>query len=489
MQTNTSTPKIFISYSWTVGIRVLELAERLVANGVDVVIDKWELKEGQDKYAFMEQAVNNPEITRVLIICDKTYAGKANNRTGGVGDETVIISPEIYGNVAQEKIIPVVFETDENNKPHLPAYIKSRIYFDLSNEDTYETEYEKLLRNLHGKPEHKKPRLGKAPEWLNEEDISLSAVRDLIKQLKGHSGGDSSKADFLVRRAIDEFAQALKSIGFPLDKPLDADLLFKRIDATKPLRDYFIDYVEVLVSKDLPVGDILPDHFEKLYNGVVNARDLSQWYPDNLEFYYFFIWESFICAISVLLYYEKYEAINRIITRTYFLNSDPKLHTEDASTLVSFFHFFPIIEKVCKPKHGDPHLFTLAGDIVVRRERKPIITKESLVEADLVLYQVSYALFETEAWKWFPSLYVYRSGFQPQKIWARLLSKRYCEKLFPLFGVASLEKLKEKVGKCVYDNIYKHGNVNYGHYISGNARYAAPNILTSIKLEEVGSLN
>jgi hypothetical protein len=37
-----------------------------------------------DKYVFMEQSVNNPEVDKVLIICDKTYANKANNREGGV---------------------------------------------------------------------------------------------------------------------------------------------------------------------------------------------------------------------------------------------------------------------------------------------------------------------------------------------------------------------------------------------------------------------
>jgi len=254
---NATTPKIFISYSWAVGDRVLELAERLVStgNGVDVVLDKWDLKEGQDKYTFMEQAVNNPEITRVLIICDKTYAEKADNRTGGAGDETVIISSEIYGNALQEKFVPVVFEKDENNKPYLPAYIKSRIYFDLSNDDIYEAEYEKLLRNLYGKPEYKKPKLGKPPEWLNnEEEVSFSAIRDLIKQVKGYNGGNMSKADFLTRRAVDEFTQALKSLGLPLDKPFDMDLYMKQIDVAKPLRDYFIDYVEALISKDLPVG-------------------------------------------------------------------------------------------------------------------------------------------------------------------------------------------------------------------------------------------
>ena len=74
------------------------MAQRLVSHGVDVVLDKWDLKEGQDKYAFMERCVNDTEITKVLIVCDKVYAQKANDRTGGVGDETVIISSEIYGN-------------------------------------------------------------------------------------------------------------------------------------------------------------------------------------------------------------------------------------------------------------------------------------------------------------------------------------------------------------------------------------------------------
>ena len=45
-------PKVFISYCWTSPTHedwVINFAERLVANGVDIVIDKWDLKEGQDK--------------------------------------------------------------------------------------------------------------------------------------------------------------------------------------------------------------------------------------------------------------------------------------------------------------------------------------------------------------------------------------------------------------------------------------------------------
>ena len=45
-------PKIFISYSWSRDALVLDLANRLVSHGVDVVLDKWDLKEGNDKYEF-----------------------------------------------------------------------------------------------------------------------------------------------------------------------------------------------------------------------------------------------------------------------------------------------------------------------------------------------------------------------------------------------------------------------------------------------------
>lgn len=166
--------KVFISYSWKVQAQVVELANRLIANGINVIVDVYDLKEGQDKYVFMEQSVSDETIDRVLIICDKSYTEKANSRDGGVGDETVIITPEVYGNAKQEKFIPVIFENDEDGVAYCPTYLKSRIYFDLSTEDEkYEVEYEKLLRNIYEKPRLRKPALGTKPEWLEQDNVDL----------------------------------------------------------------------------------------------------------------------------------------------------------------------------------------------------------------------------------------------------------------------------------------------------------------------------
>ncbi len=89
---------VFISYSWTPEQHrqwVLELAKRLVSHGIDVILDVWHLKPGQDKYVFMERMVTDPQVKRVLIICNRSYQEKADGRTGGVGTESQIISPEV----------------------------------------------------------------------------------------------------------------------------------------------------------------------------------------------------------------------------------------------------------------------------------------------------------------------------------------------------------------------------------------------------------
>lgn len=55
----------------------------------------------------MESMVNDKTISKV-IISDRGYVEKANNRKGDVGTETQIISPEIYSSSEQTKFVVVV---------------------------------------------------------------------------------------------------------------------------------------------------------------------------------------------------------------------------------------------------------------------------------------------------------------------------------------------------------------------------------------------
>jgi hypothetical protein len=174
-------PKLFISYSWSGSEHVewvIEFATELRAAGVDVVLDKWDLREGNEAHAFMERMVGDKAITKVVLICDSSYAEKANIRAGGVGTEAQIITPEIYAKSEQNKIVAVVRERDGNNKPFLPIYYGSRIYIDLSDESTYAENFDQLLRWVYDKPIYVKPDLGTMPAYLAEspEKIHISAT-------------------------------------------------------------------------------------------------------------------------------------------------------------------------------------------------------------------------------------------------------------------------------------------------------------------------
>lgn len=57
---------------------------------------------GSDRFIFMEKSVN--ESDKVLILCNKVYKEKADNRCGGAGQETMIIAPEVYEKKCTRKI-------------------------------------------------------------------------------------------------------------------------------------------------------------------------------------------------------------------------------------------------------------------------------------------------------------------------------------------------------------------------------------------------
>ena len=118
-------PKVFISYSWSSSEHeewVLNFAIALRENGVDVILDKWDLKEGHDAIAFMEKMVTDSDVKKVIMVCDKEYAEKADKRTGGVGTEAQILSPKIYKKVDQDKFVAVIAECDERGEPYVPTY-------------------------------------------------------------------------------------------------------------------------------------------------------------------------------------------------------------------------------------------------------------------------------------------------------------------------------------------------------------------------------
>ena len=204
-------PKVFISYSWTDEehiSNVLEFATYLMNNHVEVILDEWDAPEGIDLNHFMEENVRSEDIDFVLIISDKEYARKADERTGGVGTETQIISKRVYEDVNQTKFIPIVWQNDNNGKPYLPDYLSSRKYFDLTPKNRYSNS-KKVLRRLHNLPENPKPKLGDFPEELLETKKYYPTLKEYIETFDEKVEKNPKSINFSSRNFFKNFLRGL----------------------------------------------------------------------------------------------------------------------------------------------------------------------------------------------------------------------------------------------------------------------------------------
>lgn len=155
-------PRIFISYSHDSQAHkdwVLKLATRLVANGIDVVLDQWDLTLGSDLPRFMESGLTSVE--RVIAICSDNYTQKANAGQGGVGYEKMILTAQLMEQITGDRIVPVI--RDNSSQTPLPIFLGARVFVDFRDDLMYESKYAELLRDLHGQQIKPRPPLGNNP--------------------------------------------------------------------------------------------------------------------------------------------------------------------------------------------------------------------------------------------------------------------------------------------------------------------------------------
>lgn len=159
-------PKVFISYSWDSEEHkewVLNLATKLCENGINVILDQWEIsnKGGSLIPNFMIKSVT--EAQRVLCIMTPNYKKKTDQLEGGVGFEYSILSSETANDLKTTKFIPILRNGDEQQST--PILLNQRIRYYMRDEDDFDSSFQLLLRDLYNEPIVVKPSLGKKPKF------------------------------------------------------------------------------------------------------------------------------------------------------------------------------------------------------------------------------------------------------------------------------------------------------------------------------------
>ena len=184
---NENAPKVFISYSWDGEAHenwVLKLATKLRDNGIDAILDQWELEPGKLIPNFMGKSIEISD--RVICIMTPSYKTKSNAEEpkGGVAYESSIMAAETIKNIITTKFIPLLREGNDNNA--IPYFLIGRTYIDMRDNNSFEDRLEELLRAIYKEPKSKKPPIGKKPEYVenkNKErniEIELSVLKEDI---------------------------------------------------------------------------------------------------------------------------------------------------------------------------------------------------------------------------------------------------------------------------------------------------------------------
>ncbi|MDD2286657.1 MAG: TIR domain-containing protein [Paludibacter sp.] len=443
----TTCPRVFISYSWSSETHkdwVLSFAHALSAVGVDVVLDRWVLNPGCDKYVFMEKCVHDPDIQKVLIICDKLYKTKADSRKGGVGDETLIISPEMYRNENQEKFIAVVVELDESGEACLPIYLKSRIYIDLHNRKLDGDNFKDLVRNIYGKPSLKKPQLGSAPDWLDEEPQPQDELQKIVSSFEK----EVSIPDMSASRSAQFIELFIKKLNDYDDADFNctADSNVQKLQKIQPLLNTYMDFLYNHIYSTENTGEFVTKLFEDLYNRVGVAKGTYR--DDQYQEYEYFIWECFVSTAALLLTNERFADLHEILSHTYYLRHDYFKTAEiKPQTYCHFCRAAPSINEGLKNLHSEKNLLSYSAEYFINQIPLPskIPTQVHLVYADIFLHQYSYIITDDRVFftrHWSPFTYVYKND-EKSPFMIRLSSRKYCEKIKYLFGAESVEDLKK----------------------------------------------
>jgi TIR domain len=178
------TIQVFISYSHESRAhmdRVLALANRLRADGIDCHIDQYELSppEGWPRWMIKHIA----KAAFVLVVCTETYTRRFNDiedvgKGLGVKWEGAILTQELHEAEAHNtKFIPVVFSTYD--AAYIPIVLRGVNYYAVNTEEGYEALYRRLTNQ---------PRILDASAWQGATDAPSGAHRGV----SDHNGFESS---------------------------------------------------------------------------------------------------------------------------------------------------------------------------------------------------------------------------------------------------------------------------------------------------------
>ena len=441
-------PRVFISYCWykeETKEWALRLAVDLQDHGIHVVIDQWDLAEGQDIYAFMESCVTDASINRVLVICDQAYSQKADNRSGGVGVETAIISKKVYERAKETKFIPIVLERSEDGTSSLPTYLSSRKFIDFSDSDNYYTTLEQLIRTIYNRPLTSRPPLGSPPAYITDENqpqFSCALAYTFLhrkcidgKPISGDLKGFSKQVivDILTLARV--------------EREYSLDIVLEKISQCAQIRNLFYSALETCISyghEDI-IADQIHSFFERclelLYYRENGGSDTERYSQDTIEH---IVFELFVGSTSIFIKHKLAICLKKILDGQYFATRNGRYRSFSFCEFRSYSRFLEESYNARSEIEKRIKYHSVRGHLISESATHESVRMPDYIEADIFLTVKSLLSESEDANCWYPVLAYHIEWDSSVKLFVRSEYSQHFAELLLLLGVPDPNEFKKR---------------------------------------------
>lgn len=177
-------PSAFISYShdsdkhkaW-----VRSLDSQLQDEGIDTILDQWDLDIGDNIPTFIENAITETDFT--IIVCTPKYKKKAKSKKGWAAVECFVITNKLCTNLGENvknsKFIPVL--RSGTIETSLPTYFEASLAANLTGDDAFNSsDYQRLVKKILGN-QTRRPAQNKELENRLWKLVSQEKYKEIMK--------------------------------------------------------------------------------------------------------------------------------------------------------------------------------------------------------------------------------------------------------------------------------------------------------------------
>jgi hypothetical protein len=368
----------------------------------------------------------------------------------------------------------------QNDKPCLPTFVKTRIYIDLSKEEVYEENYEKLIRNIYDKPISKRPPIGKMPIHLEDENPIFLPTAHKVNQIKSSLLSGNKNSVLLIKDYLQTFIESLLMFKLDITKDeINKNNFIEKVELSivqlQPLKLDFIEFLNVVYKYSTQdYEEELVDFFENLLQfyedneiRLESGNSLNDVIYDN---YRFFNYDLFVNFVSAMLKLEKFKTLNLIYRSTFIVTRKYNKKAEAVNFVDLRKYNYTLNE--FKNQKINPKRVSVVADLI--KKYSTIVKFEENKSSDILSYYMSLIHPPNTGFvhNWFPETSCYNSyNFD---LFPKIISKRYFEKVKYLFNVENIESYKELINR-----VKDKDDIQRGYY-------NVPKVENGMNLENVG---